>query len=156
MAAVGGTEAGEGFARYVVPVLFGLAPALLVAFTWSPSGHWSPAEMAVRAYTLPVIGAELFAIVVALREWLVAAVRSWRWPRPVVAAAAVLLLIALATAATAPARPAAVVLTIYWVIHASFALAMTHLGGRIFEARDLVRALLAGFAIFDFAIALPG
>jgi O-antigen ligase len=131
-----------------VPALLALAPALLLAFTWSPSGHWSPAELNVRAFSLPVIGAELFAIAVALREGLLGAMRQWRWPRPVPAAAAVLLLIAVATALTAPSRIGAIVLTVYWIIHAVFALAMAHLSGRVFEPRDLVRALLAGFVLF--------
>jgi O-antigen ligase len=121
---------------------------LLVAFTWSPSGAWSGAELNVRAFTLPVIGAELFAIAVALREGLIGAMRQWRWPRPVVAAAAVLLLIAVATALTAPSRIGAIVLTTYWIVHALFALAMAHLAGRLFEPSDLVRALMAGFAVF--------
>jgi O-antigen ligase len=92
--------------------------------------------------------AELFAIAVALREGLVRAMRSWRWPRPVAIAAAALLLIAVATAAAAPARTAAIILTIYWIIHALFALSMTHLCGRIFESRDLVRTTMAGVALF--------
>jgi hypothetical protein len=145
---VRGVDAGERFARFVVPYLFGFAPVLLVAFTWSPSGEWSGAELIVRAYTLPVIGAELFAIVVALREGLLRAMRQWRWPRPVLAATAVLLLIAVATAVTAPSKIGAIILTIYWIIHASFALAMTHLADRLFKPRDLVRALMAGFAVF--------
>jgi O-antigen ligase len=74
--------------------------------------------------------------------------RQWRWPSPVLAAAAVLLLIAVATAATAPSRIGAIILTIYWIVHAAFALAMAHLAGRIFEPRDLVRALMAGFVVF--------
>ncbi|HET7606714.1 MAG TPA: O-antigen ligase family protein [Sphingomicrobium sp.] len=147
----GGAEAGEGFARHVVPWLFGLAPVLLVAFTWSPSGAWSQAELNVRAFTLPVIGAELFAIAVALREGLIGAMRQWRWPRTVVVAAALLLAIAVATAATAPSRIGAIVLTAYWIIHALFALAMAHLAARVFAPSDLVRALLAGFAVFAIA-----
>lgn len=143
-----GERAATGFARHVVPYAIGLAPALLVALTWAPSGEMSRLQGLVRGYSLPVVAAELFAILVALREGLLRSILRWRWPRPVAAAIAVLLLVALGSLFTAPVRSVAATLTLYWIVHLLFALSIAQLCGRVFTVRDLFTAFLAGFALF--------
>jgi hypothetical protein len=139
---------GRAAKRYIVPYVVGLAPALLVALTWTPDGDWSPLKIVIRNYSAPIIGAELFAIMVALAEGLPRALARWTWPRPVTIAAATLLVIALVTAFLAPARGNAVLLTAYWLIHVLFGVAIFYLCGRVFEPADVVRAYMVGFAVF--------
>jgi O-antigen ligase len=134
--------------RYFIPYVVGLAPALLVALTWSPAGDWTIWKSVMRGYALPIAGSELFVLLVALREGLLRSIPRWNWSRPALAAAVTLLAVATVTAALAPARSVAVTLTIYWSIHALFALAMAFLCGRVFAPKDLVRAYAAGFAVF--------
>jgi O-antigen ligase len=134
--------------RYIVPYVVGLAPALLVALTWSPSGDWTIGKSVIRGYALPIVGSELFVLLVALREGMLRSLPRWTWSRPALIAAVALPAMAVVTAVLAPARSVAVTLTIFWIIHALFALSMTFLCGRIFDPRDMVRAYLAGFAIF--------
>jgi O-antigen ligase len=134
--------------RHIVPYVVGLAPPLLVALSWSPSGDWSFPKPFMRGYSAPVVGSEIFVIIVALREGLLRALPRWGWTAPVALAFAVLLIVATATASLAPDRLIAVMLTTYWIIHVLFALSVFHLCGRAIAPRDLVRAYLAGFIIF--------
>lgn len=137
-----------GSGHRLVPYAIGFAPALLVALTWSPSGNWFPFELIMRGYSAPIIGAELFVIIVALREGLLSSLPRWNWGREVVVAASILLVVAVATAFVAPARAAAIMLTAYWLIHATFGLSVAHLCGRVFCAGELVEAYMVGFAVF--------
>jgi hypothetical protein len=148
MSDLAGNQLKSGFARYAVPYAVGLALPILVALTWSPSGHRWAIESLLRSYTAPVLAAELFAIIVALREGLLTELPRWKWWRPGVLAALILLAVALATMLRAPARTVAMIMTAYWIVHAFFAVAIAYLTGRIFAAGDLVRALMVGFGVF--------
>lgn len=136
------------FSRMVVPLVVGLAAPLSVALTWAPAGEMSGLGKFIRAFYVLFIGAELFVITVALREGLVRSARSWDWSRAAAIAAVALLAIAIGTIFAAPLRAVAVMQTGFWVVHALFALSVAHLCGRLFGPGDLVRAYLAGFAIF--------
>ena len=134
--------------RHVIPLVVGLAPPLLVALTWSTTGERSPLEQVLRNHAFPIIGAELFVFLVAVREGLLKSLPSWNWSRAAVVAVGTLFFIAIATASVAPLRTSAVILTTFWVIHGLFGLSVAHLCGRIFSPGDLARAYLVGFAIF--------
>jgi O-antigen ligase len=135
--------------RYFIPCAIGFAPALYVLATWAPSGDATASQALIREFSLPLIVVELFTIIVAAREGMLAAIRQWKWPRAVLVALAILAGIAIVTAATAQARSPAVAMTIYWFIHGWFAVSVAFLVGRDFEAIDLVRAYLWGFAAFS-------
>jgi O-antigen ligase len=141
-------EIPGGFARFVVPYIVGLAAPLLVAIAWSPSGNWTPLKGLMVGYSIPIVGAELFAIAVALREGLAKQLKRWTWTPVVAAALAILLIVAAATAVLAPQKQVAITLTAYWIVHGLFAISIAYLTGRVFEAGDLVKAYMAGFAIF--------
>jgi O-antigen ligase len=139
---------GRGFERYVIPYAVGLALPLLVAMTWSTSGHWSVFALLLRAYAAPIFASELFTIVVALREGLLRSLIRWDWRWPVVLAAVGLISIALVTAFLAPKPDSAILLTSFWIIHALFGVSLCYLCGRTFAARDLIQAFMVGFALF--------
>jgi O-antigen ligase len=141
-------EMPGGFARFVVPYVVGLAAPFLVAISWSPSGNWTPLKGLMVGYSIPIVGAELFAIAVALREGLAKQLTRWTWAPAVAAALAILLIVAAATAVLAPQKQVAITLTAYWIVHGLFAISIAYLTGRVFEAGDLVKAYMAGFAIF--------
>ncbi len=138
----------DGITRYILPYLVGLAAPLLVALTWSPSTTWTPLQLVIRSWSLPVAFAELSVIGIAIAEGLFRAVPRWNWPRPVAIALVALLLIASTTALTAAAKDPAVPMTIYWIVHALFALSTVYMCGRLLEPVDLVRGFLVGFAVF--------
>jgi O-antigen ligase len=144
----------SGPARYFVPYAIGLAPALLAALTWSPSGEWTRVELLLRNYDAPLIAAEVFTIIIAAREGALKVLRAWNWSRPALTAAALLLGIALITAILAPLQYVALVHTAYWILHALFGVSIVYLCGLIFEPRDLVRAYLVGFGAMALLFAI--
>jgi O-antigen ligase len=137
----------SGAERFFIPFLLGIAPALLIALTWSPSGDWTHLKYAIRDLQVPIIGAELFTIVVAVREGLLKALPRWDWSRPVIVATTLLVAIAVFTSVIAPIQGSAVLLTGYWMIHGAFGLSIAYLCGQLFAPQDLVRAYMIGFAI---------
>lgn len=139
---------GRGADRYIVPCVIGVAPVLLVALAWAPTGDWTFVKLFTRSYAAPVIGSELFSIVVAIREGMLKSLRRWKWSIPVLLAVAILLVIVTATALLATMPRVAIILSVYWIVHVLFGLSVVHLCGRLFNARDLTLAYLAGFALF--------
>lgn len=139
---------GQALDHLLIPLVVGLAPVLLLLLTWAPDGDWSSWERFVRARSVPVAGAELFVIALAFREGMLSTLRSGRWPKAVLIAAAGLLLIALTTAAFAPDPRKALMLTGYWIIHVLFGFAVVQLCGRRMRPAHLIRAYLAGFVLF--------
>jgi len=146
--------AGQASGRLLIPAIIGFAPVLLLLLTWAPGGDWVAWQLLVRSRSLAVIGAELFVIVVAVREGLFACLARQRWPKAALAAAAVLFAVALATAALAPNPPEARTLTAFWIVHALFGLSVFHLCGRQLGPADLIRFYLAGFVLFTALFAL--
>lgn len=140
--------------RFLVPALVGLGPAVLAALTWSPDGQWSALEGLQRGLSFPVVISELCTIAIAFREGLLSEIRRWNWSRAVVVALVILATIAATTAAFAPTRATAIQLTLYWAIHGLFAVSMAYLAKRLFTARDLTRACVAGFALFSIEIVI--
>jgi hypothetical protein len=138
----------SGFTRYAVPYLVGLAVPLLVALTWSPSSDWTVGKLLLRDYAGTIAAAELFTIIVALREGLLRALPRWDWSRAAAGSAIVLLVVALVTAFRAPVQWLSITLTVYWIIHGLFAVSFCYLCGRLFSAADLIRAYMVGFAVF--------
>jgi len=141
-------SSADKLARFFVPCVVGLAIPVFVALAWSPDGRWSAAEYSIRDYAAVIVITEFFTILVAIREGLLTAIARGNWPRGAVIAAVVLALLIATTPAFAPDKPTAVILAVYWLFHGAFALALTHLSGRVFQPRDLVHAWMAGFAIF--------
>src|SRR5690348_16116267 len=88
--------------RYFIPALIGFAPFILMLITWAPNGR-SHMQSLLQVLYLPITGAEIFTIVVALREGMIAAMRRWSWPKLPTAALLVLIAVAIVTAITAPA-----------------------------------------------------
>jgi O-antigen ligase len=138
----------DGVKRYIVPSVVAFAPVLLVLLSWAPSGDWTPSKLFVRNWTAPVVGSELFVILVAVREGMLRSLPRWNWSRPAVAAVLILSAIAVATAWFAPLGERAAYMTAYWFIHGLFGLSILYLCGRLFQPAELVCAYLAGFAAF--------
>ena len=143
--------------RYFIPAVIGFAPFVLLLMTWQAE-RMSRLMLVMRVYSAPEIAAELFTILVALREGLLAA---WKPPRrgslgfAALIALGLLVAIALADAIfVAPTTSAAVERTGFWLVHLLFGLSVAFLCGRLFAARDLVGGYLAGFAVFALAFAI--
>jgi len=149
-----GATVEQAFPRWLIPAVVGFAPVLLLLLTWVPAGDWSPWQWLVRSRSLAVIGAELFVIVIAVREGMLAASLDRGWPKAVLAAGAVLVAVALGTAIFAPNPLEARTLTAFWAIHALFGVAVFHLCARQLRPADLIRCYLAGFVLFTALFAL--
>ena len=134
--------------RQFVPYVVGLAPALLVILTWSPSSDWTIFKLFHRNFAAPIVGAELVVFLIAAREGLLKSLPRWNWSRPALIAILILVAIAAATTYFAPVRLWAGRLTAYWIIHGLFAVSILYLCGRLFQPADLIRAYLVGFAVF--------
>src|SRR5687768_6869472 len=65
---------GGRLERYFIPAVIGFAPLLLFLLNWDAERMGSVARM-LREYTFPVFVAELFTIVIAFREGMLA---SWK------------------------------------------------------------------------------
>lgn len=150
--ATGGLE--QAVRRWLIPAAIGFAPVLLLVLTWVPAGDWSPWQWLVRSRSLPVIGAELFVIAIAVRNGLFAGIVEQLQPRFVSAAALGLLAIAATTAALAPNPLEARTLTLFWAVHALFGFSVLQLGGCQLRPADLIRCYLAGFVLFTSLFAL--
>lgn len=146
--------AGPALDRWLVPLMVGFAPVLLLLWSWAPSGAWTQAQVAIRAYSVPVVAAELLVIGLALRQGLLSALRAIAWPRLVPAAACLLLAIMLATAVFAPDPARALTFTGYWIVHILFGLSVWRLCGTGLRPADLIGAYLAGFVLFVACFAL--
>lgn len=139
--------------RYFVPAVIGFAPFILLLLTWAPNGR-SQMQGLVQALYLPIIGAEIFAIAVALREGMISAMRRWYWPRLPTTALLVLLAIAIITAITAPDPSTARLWTFFWLLHLMFGFTVAHLCTGSLGRRDLIRAYMAGFVAFVAGVVL--
>lgn len=144
---------GSRVERYFIPAVIGFAPLLLLLLTWAPDGPTS-AQAIIKGIYAPVIGAEIFVIVIAFAQALFGAARRWSWPWLATGAIVVLLTIAIATAIFAPSPAAARTWTVIWVIHLLFGFSVAHLCGAAFRAGDLVRTYLLGFTLFLIGLVL--
>src|SRR5690348_8430796 len=133
--------------RYFVPAVIGFAPFILMLLTWAPNGR-SAAQDMIQNLNAPLVAAEIFTVVVALREGMIKALRQRSWPRLPTAAMLVLLAVAIVTAITAPYARAARLWTFFWLVHLAFGFAVAHLCTRSFARRDLIAAYVAGFIAF--------
>jgi O-antigen ligase len=134
--------------RYFVPAVIGFAPVVFARVTWA-AVEPTPTQIVVLYTALPIVVAELFVIVVALRAGLVSWIRESRLPRPAVAAIAVWLLVTIGTSLfVAPSEPIAVRWTVHWIIHLAFGFSVACLACRSFRIRDLVVCYLAGFVLY--------
>lgn len=140
-------ELESGIERYLIPYALALAPPLLMALTWSPEADLSQFQKSLRSNGATVVAAQFLAILVALREGMLKTLPRWDWSRPVIAAAALLVTVAVATALLAALQATAIIVTAYWFIHAIFGLSIAYLCGRVFTAEDVSRAYMAGFAV---------
>lgn len=140
--------------RYFIPTVIGFAPVLLFLLTWNVPAHqyWT---LMMREFSFTELLAELVTIAVAFREGMFS---SWKRAQPdrldriALAALAVLLIVAIATASfVAPAGASAAFRTAYWIVHLLFGFSTAFLCGRIFERADLVNAYVAGFCAFALA-----
>lgn len=140
--------------RYFIPVVVGFAPFILLLLTWAPDGGGTRTQRMIQGFYLPILIAELFVIVVALREGIVEAIRRWSW-RPIPSAAlALLVAVAIGTAIAAPNPGAARIWTFYWLLHLLFGFSVAHLSAGRLGQRDLVAAYLTGFVSFAAGAAL--
>lgn len=112
---------------------FGLAPFLLMLATWNNHQQtwW------IKVYVLPVAAVELATVVVALFGGM--RIRL----TPITACLTGLLLIAWVTAFRAPDSVRSLFMTELWTLHLLFGFA----AARLFPARELTHAILAGFAL---------
>lgn len=133
--------------RYFLPAVIGFAPFIQMLLTWAPNGR-SHMQSLVQVLYLPIIGAEIFTIVIALREGMIAAMRRWSWQRLPTAALLVLIAVAIVTAITAPAPDAARWWTFFWLLHLGFGLSVAHLCTGSLGRHDLIAAYMAGFVAF--------
>ena len=138
---------GGKLERYFIPALIGFAPFIFMLLTWAPNGK-SGVQALLQVYYLPIVAAELFTVIVALREGMIPALRRWSWQWLPVAALLLLVAVAIVTAITAPAPAAARVWTFFWLLHLLFGFSIAHLCTGSFGRRDLVAAYLAGFVAF--------
>lgn len=139
--------------RFFFPVCIGFAPVVLLLLTWSPAGHLSSQALGLRVMAGPVLMVELFTIITALRSQVLPGFAPRR--SPAMAATALLLLIALADAAfVAPHPGSAWMRTILLLIHVLYGVSVAHMCGRLFTARDMVDAWLAGFLVFSILLAV--
>lgn len=139
---------GRTIERYFIPALLGFAPVLTMLATWAPDGSLAGPMLTIRSQQLLILGAELFVIIVALRDGLLSTLRDIRMPVVALAAVLVLLAIALVTAWLAPNPAQAQLRTAYWVIHILFGLSIMHLSARQLDPVDLYRGYAAGFVSF--------
>lgn len=127
----------------LVAWLFGFAPVLLFALTWSED-MTGLQEMA-RGYALPVVASEMLIIFISFREGI-------RLPKPRLLDLALLGALAVlmwATAATANSPATSLLRTGIWTIHFVFGLAVVNLWRLgMFEYEYHVRAVLCGFLVF--------
>jgi O-antigen ligase len=133
--------------RYFIPAVIGFAPFILMLLTWAPNGRSHLQGLAQVLY-IPITGAEIFTIVVALREGLIGAMRRWSWQRLPTAALLVWISIAIVTAITAASPEAARWWTFFYLLHLCFAFSITHLCTRTLGRRDLIAAYMVGFVAF--------
>ena len=138
---------GEKVERYFVPAVIGFAPFILMLLTWAPDGR-SGIQGRLLGYYLPIVAMELFVILVAVREGMIAAMRRWTWHRLPAAALVLLVAIAIATAIVAPSPAAARYWTFLWLVHLLFGFAVAYLCTSALRQRDLIAAYLAGFVTF--------
>jgi O-antigen ligase len=139
---------GDRITRYSVPAVIAFAPPLFFLMTWNAE-DLGPALRFLRSYSLPLAAAELFAILVAVREGAVVYWRQLRPPAVVVAALVGLVSVAVATALfVAPAPAASIIRTIAWIIHLFFGLSIAFLVRRKFSADDLIAAYCMGFTAY--------
>jgi O-antigen ligase len=139
--------------RYFIPAVIGFAPFILFLLTWAPNGR-SHLQGLVQVFYLPIIGAEIFTIAVALREGMITAMQRLSWHRLPTAALLTLLAIAIVTAITAPNPEAARLWTFFWLLHLAFGFSVAHLCTKSIRPRDLVAIYLVGFVAFVGAAAL--
>src|SRR5690242_12756469 len=136
------------YERFLIPVLVGFAPVVFALMTWSPHGV-GPAGLIIRASAPPVLVAELFTIVVAVKEGLGSAWARLRPPTPALAALVILIAEAVGTAAfVAPSRAESLTRTGIWIMHLGFGFSVAFLAARMFRPMDMVWAWLAGFVGF--------
>src|SRR5690348_5862267 len=108
---------GRKIDRYVIPVLVGLAPVALALLTWGPNGL-TQAQENVRLDAAPIFAVELVVFIIALREGLLLWLRENMPPRPAIAALALWMVLAIATALmVAPDRIGAIRWTLHWLVH---------------------------------------
>jgi O-antigen ligase len=127
--------------------VIGFAPFILMLITWAPGGRTN-IQSILQVLYLPITGAELFTIIIALREGLIAAMRRWSWPRLPTAALLVLITVAIVTAVNASAPGPAHWWTFYYLLHLGFAFSVTHLGTKSIGSRELITAYMVGFVAF--------
>lgn len=129
------------FGRLIAWV-FGLAPALLFAVTWTD--QFATWQVMARAFGVPVIFAELAIIVVSLGEGI-----RLRLPRLVLALMLAWAALAWITASTALHPGVALVRTGVWTIHLLFGLALVNLRHHgMLDLKAHLQAQQAGFVLF--------
>jgi O-antigen ligase len=134
--------------RYLIPLLVGFAPALFALMTWSPHGPTQAREI-ILATAPSVLVAELFTIVIALREGIVASWRELRPPTVALVALGLWIAVALGAAAfVAPSRDESLARTAIWMLHFAFGFSVAFLAGRMFRPMDMVWGWFAGFVGF--------
>ena len=134
--------------RYVIPVLVGFAPVALALLTWGPNGL-TQAQENVRLDAAPVFAVELVTFIIALRQGLVAWLRDNMPPALAIAALAMWVVVAIATALmVAPDSVGALRWTLHWIVHLLFGFSIAFLARRLFRIGDLIRSYLAGFVVY--------
>lgn len=137
-----GPQLGSEQLDRIVAWSFGLAPAALFLLTWSDD--LTPLQQMARAYSLPVLAAELTVVIVSFGE-------GYRLRRPQLLPLA--LVVALGTVAwgtaIAAANPLTAVLrTGTWTIHLLFGMALVNLWRHgALDLHRIVRAQLIGFLL---------
>lgn len=135
--------------RFVIPAIVGFAPVLTMLLSWAPSGQMEPWAQGVRGLALPVLGSELFLIVIAARAGMLA---FWRTqlarPQILIPLALLLAIVVYTTLFVSPDRATAMIRSIIWIIHLLFGVSIAYLCGRHFAREDLVSSYLAGFMVF--------
>jgi O-antigen ligase len=139
---------GAKLERYFIPAVIGFAPVVFALVTWV-AVEPTPLRTFTLYTALPIVAAELFVIIVALREGLIGWLRQSRMPALAIAALAGWLVIAFVTSGfLAPSKPAAIRWTVHLAIHLAFGFSVAHLACRTVRIRDLIACYLAGFGAY--------
>ena len=139
--------------RYFIPAVIGFAPFVLLLLTWAPNGR-SHLQGLAQVFYLPITGAEIFTIAVALREGMIGAMHRLSWQRLPTVALLILLAVAIVTSITAPNPSAARLWTFFWLLHLAFGFSVVHLCRESLGRRELSGAYVVGFIAFGAGVAL--
>ena len=133
------------YERYLIPLLVGFAPVIFAVTTWSPHAGRTQAREIILATAAPVLVAELFTIIVALRQGMAASWRELRPPTVALVALGLWIAVAIGAAAfVAPSRSESLARTAIWIMHLAFGFSVAFLAGRMFRPMDMIWGWFAG------------